>query len=228
MTARPPTRTYTQALDDLKGAAASADLTAEQQSYVDGLVKIGEQLKTGSGTGITATAPVQLGDMATNVDQLITSTLDTNGTPDARTQALAEAVNARLSLVKQQLLIQGSTQSSASLLDSVWLAAELGVEGQALQSIKGNGTGSRRLNNLIAANGTRLGQATTEKAVDPRCVAAELRHLRRHEHRPARPRSRPSWPTGPRRRRAGPSPTARSSCSPCSPRSPWRSSSPVR
>ena len=157
---------YTQALADLKSSAASADLTATQQSYVDSLIKVGVQLKNGSGTGITATAPVQLGDMATDVNQLITSTLDTNGTPDPRTQALVEAVNARLSLVKQQLLIQGSTQSAASLLDSVWLAAEIGVEGQALESMRGNGNGNRRLNNLIAANGTRLGQATTEKAAN--------------------------------------------------------------
>ncbi len=158
------TQGYTKTLADLKSAAASANLTPAQQTQVDDLIKTGEELRTGSGTGITATAPVQLGNMATDVTELIASSLDTNGAPDPRTQALAQAVNARLSLVKQQLLIQGSTQSAASLLDSVWLAAEIGVEGQALQSIKGNGNGNRRLNNLIAANGTRLGQATTEKA----------------------------------------------------------------
>ncbi|MFZ2015045.1 MAG: ATP-binding protein, partial [Nocardioides sp.] len=161
-----PTKGYAKALAALKAATAGAQLTPVQQGYVNNIVKIGEQLKSGSGTGITATAPVQLGDMTRDASSLVTSTLDTNGAPDQRTQALVEALNARLSLVKQQLLIQGSTQSAASLLDSVWLAAEIGVEGQALQSIKGIGNGGYRLNNLIASNGTRLGQATTEKAAN--------------------------------------------------------------
>ena len=159
-----PTNAYTVALAGLKRAAGSANLTAAQKANVADLILVGEQLKTGSGTGSTGTAPVQLDEMATDVTRLITSTLDTNGAPDPRTAALIETVNARLSLVKQQLLIQGATQSAASLLDSIWLAAEIGVEGQALQSVQGNTTGGRRVNNLIAANGTRLGQATTEKA----------------------------------------------------------------
>ena len=75
---------------------------------------------------------------------LIESTLNTNGTPDPRVQGLVQALNARLSLVKQQLLIQSSNQQS-SLLDSVWLAAEIGVEGSALENLKTLGAGSRSL-----------------------------------------------------------------------------------
>ena len=95
-----PTKGYAKALAALKAAAAGAQLTSVQQGYVNNSLKVGEQLKSGSGTGITATAPVQLGEMTRNAASLVTSTLDTNGAPDQKTQALVEALNARLSLVK--------------------------------------------------------------------------------------------------------------------------------
>ena len=58
------------------------------------MTQIGDTLRNGTGTGITATAPVQLSDMARLTNALIVSTLNTNGTPDPRVQGLVQAVNA--------------------------------------------------------------------------------------------------------------------------------------
>ena len=155
---------YTTATNDLKSAAGNADLTPDQTKSVNDMLQIGDTLASGGGTGITADASVQLSDMTQLTTRLINSTLNTEGTPDPQVQALTQSLNGRLSLVKQQLLIQSATQQ-ASLLESVWLAAEIGVEGSALDNIRAV-VGGRRINALTAANGTRLGQATTSKATD--------------------------------------------------------------
>jgi signal transduction histidine kinase len=159
-------KAYTDAETAFRNAAASAKLDSSESAIVSQITQIGDTLHSGSGTGITATAPVQLSDMARLTNQLITTTLNRGGgTPDPRVAALTQAVNARVSLVKQQLLIASSTKQS-SLLDSVWLAAEIGVEGAALDNLKAAGGGGRQVASLISANGTRLGQATTAKVSD--------------------------------------------------------------
>src|SRR4051795_6307270 len=122
---------YTTAADTLERKAADADLTVAQDQYVTEMMQIGDTLQSGAGTGITATVPVQLSDMTRLTNQLISSTLNTEGTPDPRVQGLIQTLNGRLSLVKQQLLIESSAQR-ASLLGSVWLAAEIGIESSAL------------------------------------------------------------------------------------------------
>jgi signal transduction histidine kinase len=152
---------YKTAEGNLKRSAAGAALDATQTGYVTSMTQIGDTLANGSGTGITATAPVQLSDMTRLSSELISSTLNTQGTPDPHVQALIQTLNARLSLVKQQLLIQSDAQES-TLLGSVWLAAEIGVEGAALDNLKGL-VGGHRLSKLAAANGTRLGLATNSK-----------------------------------------------------------------
>jgi len=155
---------YKSALATLKKAAAGADLDADQTALVTSMTQIGDTLATGSGTGITATAPVQLSDMTRLATQLINSTLNTQGTPDPHVQGLIQSLNARLSLVKQQLLIQSDDQDS-TLLGSVWLAAEIGVEGAALDNLQAIVPG-HRVSKLTAANGTRLGLATNSKVDD--------------------------------------------------------------
>ncbi|WP_331527835.1 HAMP domain-containing sensor histidine kinase [Nocardioides sp.] len=152
----------------LKNAASKADLTASENNDVTTITQIGTTLESGSGTGITATAPVQLSDMTRLTNDLINSTLNTAGTPDSKVQALVQALNGRLSLVKQQLLIQSNDQEP-SQLGSVWLAAEIGVESTALDDLKsgvGASVGGRRVELLSAANGTRLGLATSNKIED--------------------------------------------------------------
>jgi signal transduction histidine kinase len=155
---------YTAAKSTLKRSADNASLTDAQSKLVDSMIQIGDTLSTGSGTGITATAPVQLSEMNRYTNQLINSTLNTTGTPDPRVQALVQSLTARLSLVKQQLLIQSSQQES-SVLGSVWLAAEIGVEGAALDNLNAV-VGGPRIAKLTTANGTRLGQATNNKVTD--------------------------------------------------------------
>jgi signal transduction histidine kinase len=153
---------YTEASNTLKRASGSADLTSVQAGYITSILQIGDTLATGGGTGISADTSVQLSDMTRLTTQLVNSTLNTEGTPDPQVQALIQSLNGRLSLVKQQLLIQSHTQQKSSLLDSVWLAAEIGVEGSALDSLKA-AVGGRRINTLVSANGVRLGQATSSK-----------------------------------------------------------------
>ncbi len=154
-------KAYTASLANLKRSASSANLDQAQTDLVTSITQIGETLRNGTGTGITATAPVQLTDMTRLTNALINSTLNTTGTPDPQVQGLVQALNARLSLVKQQLLIQSSSQES-SLLDSVWLAAEVGVEGSALDNLRATTDGGgRAAASLSSDNGTRLGQATT-------------------------------------------------------------------
>jgi signal transduction histidine kinase len=155
---------WTTASNNLKHAAANAHLTDQQSRDVDTMLQIGTTLESGTGTGITATAPVQLGDMTRLTTQLINSTLNTQGTPDPRVQGLIQSLNGRLSLVKQQLLIQSNSQDS-SLLGSVWLAAEIGVEGTALDNLRAV-VGGRRITLLVQHNGTRLGLATSHKIDD--------------------------------------------------------------
>ncbi|MBO0845249.1 MAG: sensor histidine kinase [Nocardioides sp.] len=159
-----PEDSYAAASSNLKKAASEANLTDQQAGLIDSMMQIGDTLATGTGTGITATAPVQLGDMNRLTTQVINSTLNARGTPDTTVQALIQSLNSRLSLVKQQLLIQSADQRS-SLLGSMWLAAEIGVEGQALDNIKAL-VGGSRTHRLIALNGTRLGLATDRKAGD--------------------------------------------------------------
>ena len=156
-----PAAAYDAAESTFKRAAANASLTADQTKTVDSIIQIGDTLKSGTGTGITATAPVQLSDMTRLTSQLINSTLSNTGTPDPRVQALVQALTGRLSLVKQQLLIQSLQQDSGSLTP-VWLAAEIGVEGAALDNLNAVVNGPR-VTRLITANGTRLGQATDRK-----------------------------------------------------------------
>ncbi|HET9842643.1 MAG TPA: sensor histidine kinase [Nocardioides sp.] len=156
--------TYATAESTLKRAAASSELSSQQRGYISAMTQIGDTLATGTGTGITATAPVQLGDMNRLTTQLINSTLNTRGTPDARVQALIQILDGRLSLAKQQLLIQSNAEESTQL-GAVWLAAEIGVEGRALENVKTVATGHRTAR-LIAANGTRLGRATSSKVSD--------------------------------------------------------------
>ncbi len=155
---------YSTAAAALKRAAANADLTADQSGYITQMMQIGDTLESGGGTGITATPSVQLSDMSRLTTELINSTLNTAGTPDRTVQGLIQSLNGRLSLVKQQLLIQ-SQDTDPSLLDSVWLAAEIGVEGSALDNIKAY-VGGRRISQLTANNLTRLGEATSNKASD--------------------------------------------------------------
>ena len=128
------------------------------------MTQIGDTLRNGSGTGITATPPAQLSDMASLTNSLIGSTLNTKGTPDPRVQGLVQAVNGRLSLVKQQLIIE----DNSSQLGAVWLPAEIGVEGAALDNLKGSagGQGGRQVAALASANTTRLGEAATSKIAD--------------------------------------------------------------
>jgi signal transduction histidine kinase len=159
-----PEDAYQTASDNLKRSAAGANLDAEQTQLVTSMTQIGDTLANGSGTGITATAPVQLGDMTRLATELINSTLNTQGTPDPHVQALNQSLSARLSLVKQQLLIQSNSQDPTQL-GSVWLAAEIGVEGAALNNLK-SFIGGHRLARLIAANGLRLGLATNNKVSD--------------------------------------------------------------
>ena len=157
-----PSEEFTKANDTFKKAAANASLSDEQQSYVDQMLQIGGTLASGSGTGITATPAVAVDDLNRITTQLINSTLNTEGTPDPRVQALVQSLGGRLSLVKQQLLIQNAG-TNPTLLDSVWLAAEIGVEGSALDRLK-EYVGGRRIGILNTNNGTRLGQATGSKA----------------------------------------------------------------
>src|SRR4051794_19893990 len=159
-----PADAYKAAAAALKQSAAKADLDAGQTGLVSQMTQIGDTLANGTGTGITAAAPVQLSDMTQRATRLINSTLNTQGTPDPRVQALVQSLNARLSLVKQQLLIQSDNQQS-SQLDAVWLAGEIGVEGAALENLK-TFVGGHRLSKLTAANGTRLGLATNSKVSD--------------------------------------------------------------
>ena len=128
------------------------------------MLLIGDTLQTGGGTGITATPSVALSDLNAHVTSLVNSTLNTEGTPDPQVQALVQSLNGRLSLVKQQLLIQNSSRNP-TLLDSVWLAAEIGVEGSALDRLK-EYFGGRRLGILTTHNDARLGQATSSKTSD--------------------------------------------------------------
>jgi signal transduction histidine kinase len=156
-----PTEQFFKAQTALKKAAGDADLSANQQHEVDQMLQIGDTLANGGGTGITASPSVAISDMNRLATQLVTSTLNTQGTPDPRVQALIQSLNGRLSLVKQQLLIQSAGQNP-SLLDSVWLAAEIGVEGSALDRLK-DYVGGRRIGLLTTHNGTRLGEATSSK-----------------------------------------------------------------
>jgi signal transduction histidine kinase len=160
-----PGEQFDAASTALKRSAASANLTPEQTALVNSVMQIGAQLRSGSGAGITATKPVQLSEMERDTNALIDSTLNTSGTPDPNVEGLLQSLNAQLSLTKQQLLIQSSNQQS-SLLGSVWLAAEVGVEGSALSNLRAAVGGHRRVSSLITSNGTRLGEATTSKVKD--------------------------------------------------------------
>jgi signal transduction histidine kinase len=155
---------YADALASLKRAASTANLSNGQTAQVSQLTQIGDTLRNGSGTGITATPPAQLSDMANLTDSLIGSTLNTKGTPDPRVQGLVQSVNGRLSLVKQQLIIE----DNSSQLGAVWLPAEIGVEGAALNNLRGSagGQGGRQVAALASANTTRLGEAATSKIAD--------------------------------------------------------------
>ncbi len=157
-----PTEQYFKAESDLKKAAAGANLNAEEQSLVTEMLQIGGTLSSGGGTGITATPSVAVSDLTTDASQLINSTLNTEGTPDPRVQALIQSLAGRVSLVKQQMLIKNAG-NHPTLLDSVWLAAEIGVEGSAIDRLK-EYVGGRRIGALKTNNGTRLGQATTAQA----------------------------------------------------------------
>jgi signal transduction histidine kinase len=159
-----PKVAWSAAASNLKRAASGAGLTSSENGNVSTLLQIGTTLESGSGTGITATAPVQLSDMTRLTNDLVNSTMNTAGTPDIKVQALVEALNGRLSLVKQQLLIQSNAQEP-SLLGSVWLAAEIGVESTALDNLKASVDG-RRVDALTTDNGTRLGLATSNKVED--------------------------------------------------------------
>ncbi len=152
---------YAAAEKRLTQAAASAGLTSAQNGYVKIITNDGHTFATGSGTGITADPATLLSDMTRNTQLLINSTLNTQGTPDARVQALIQSLNGRVSLVKQQLLIESNSQQS-SQLGSVWLASEIGVEGNALDNLQ-NFVGGRRVGMLVSDNGARLGQATSHK-----------------------------------------------------------------
>jgi len=156
-----PTEQYFKAQSALKKAAADADLSADQQHDVDQMLQSGDTLVNGGGTGITASPSVAISDMNRFATELINSTLNTKGTPDPRVQALTQSLAARLSLVKQQMLIEGAGQHP-SLLDRVWLAGEIGVEGSALDRLK-DYVGGRRLGILTTHNGARLGEATSSR-----------------------------------------------------------------
>jgi signal transduction histidine kinase len=160
-----PQQDFDAASTALKHAAASANLTPTQTALVGSIMEIGGQLRGGTGAGITATKPVQLSDMERDTTALVDATLNAKGAPDPNVEGLVQALNAQLSLTKQQLLIQSSTQQS-SLLGSVWLAAEVGVEGSALSNLRAAVGGSHRISSLISSNGTRLGEATTSKVQD--------------------------------------------------------------
>jgi len=156
---------FDSAATALRQAVGSANLTPAQTALIAIITKTGAEIRTGSGTGITATAPVQLSNIERATTDLVDSTMNTSGTPGPRVQALIQSLNGELSLAKQQLLIQSSDQQS-SLLGSVWLAAEVGVEGAALDNLRISVGGNHRVATLITVNGTRLGEATTSKVKD--------------------------------------------------------------
>ncbi len=172
-----PAKDFDAAATTLKNSAQAANLTPTQDGLVANITRIGTELRTGSGTGITATKPVQLTEMTRYTTALINATLNTSGVPDPNVEGLVQALNAQLSLTKQQLLIQSSTQQS-SLLGSVWLAAEVGVEGSALSNMRAASGGNGRLSKLITSNSTRLGEATTS---DVKALAASPADFLRYE-----------------------------------------------
>jgi signal transduction histidine kinase len=155
-----PRDQYATAAADLTRAAAAAHLTASQHADVTKMLAIGNTLQDGSGTGITADPPVALSEMNRLASDLINTTLNTEGTPDPRTQALIQTLNGRLSLVKQQGLVDSYLQGR-TLLALTWLSAEIGAEGTALDNLQAF-FGGPRVANLISANGQRLGKATNK------------------------------------------------------------------
>jgi signal transduction histidine kinase len=159
-----PVQEYSQAESALKRADGAASLSASEHATVEQLLRTGATLSGGQGTGITADPSVALGAMNSDVTSLINSTLNTAGTPDPRVQALVQSLDGRLSLIKQQSLIKNAV-SSATQLDSVWLAAEIGVEGSALDRLS-DLVGGSRISLLKGANTTRLGEATSKKTAD--------------------------------------------------------------
>jgi hypothetical protein len=84
-----PSEEYFKAESALKKAAAAAGLSATEKQDVDGMIKIGDVLTSGEGTGITATPSVAISDMNRMTTDLINSTLNTQGTPDPKVQALS-------------------------------------------------------------------------------------------------------------------------------------------
>jgi signal transduction histidine kinase len=159
-----PQAAYATAESNLKSAAAKADLTPDESDYVSALLLTGKSLQSGSGTGASADPATQLSSMNRLTTDLIGTMLNEQGTPVSRVQGLIQSLNGRLSLVKQQLLIESNNQGS-SQLGAVWLAAEIGTEGNALDNLKSVMAG-RRIQALITDNGTRLGMATSSSAGD--------------------------------------------------------------
>jgi signal transduction histidine kinase len=158
-----PDQEFDSASTSLKAAAASANLNGTQSQLVADMTQVGAQIRSGSGVGINASAPVEMTNIQRDTTALINSTLSSTGTLP-QVQALVQSLTGQLSLARQQLLIQSSAQQP-SLLGSVWLAAEIGVEGAALDNLSAN-VGGRRVQNLVSDNTARLGQATSAHPKD--------------------------------------------------------------
>lgn len=149
---------YVAAAARFKAAAAGANLTSGQMAVVTAMTQSGDELHAGTGTGMAADPSVVISDLGRGVGTLINSTINAQTTPGARSQALIQSVNGRISLTQQQLLIESGAHQGGSL-GATWLAAEIGVEGSDLASLKGLLPHNTWVNSLTSANVTRLGSA---------------------------------------------------------------------
>jgi signal transduction histidine kinase len=150
-----PDQSFAAAQNRLRQAAAGAHLTTAEKQTVASMLQLGQQFRS---TGTTDTPSVALSSLARYAGQLINATAVTQGSPDPRTQALVQALNGRLSLAKQQLLLQST--GTHSQLGLAWFTAEVGVEGSALDNLKAILGNTGRVSTLGSANSERLGSAT--------------------------------------------------------------------
>lgn len=116
----------------LEQAAATAPLTAAQREQVDSVLELGDQLRDGRAYVSLGQSVSQVRQLHRGVSGLVATVVDAQLEPAPELRTLGHALDGRLSLSMQQLLV---AYGDGDGVNPVELAAEVGVEAAAVERL---------------------------------------------------------------------------------------------
>jgi HAMP domain-containing protein len=138
-----------------EAATREADLTAAQQTQVDSILELSQQLRNGEGYVSVGQSVSQVRQLHRGITQLVTEIVNEQATPEPMLPVVVQALDGRLSLAMQQFQV---AYDGGTLVSQADLAAELGVESSAIDRLGASlGSTEPLVMELTSGNAQRFG-----------------------------------------------------------------------